>query len=564
MSDFKKLYTPESENIGVVPHSFYPRPQLKRDSFFCLNGEWDFSVAHRDKGEENKKILVPFPPQSLLSGINETFKKGDILNYKKTFCLPEGFIKSRVILHIGATDQHAEVYLNGEYLGSHTGGYFPFSFDITKQLKDTNELYIKVYDNPRDLTLPYGKQREKRGGMWYTSVSGIWQSVWLESVPDSYIKSLKINTDCSSATISVFGVENGEIIFGNEIIPIVNGTAKITVKEPVLWSPETPQLYYFSVCSGEDKVDSYFALRTLSVKSVNGTPRLCINGRPYYFHALLDQGYYSDGLFTPASEEGFIRDILSMKELGFNTLRKHIKIEPEIFYYLCDKLGMIVFQDMVNNGSYSFLRDTALPTVGLKRLPASLFHRKKEERNAFISSMEQTVNTLYNHPSVCLWTIFNEGWGQFCSNTLYEKLKALDNSRFIDTASGWFFCEKSDIISPHIYFKPIKLKKSDKPVLVSEFGGYSYQEAGHIFNDKREYGYSSYKTREEFEDAFIALYENEVIPSIDKGLCGSVYTQVSDVEDETNGLWTYDRQVLKVSKERLLPIAKKLYENIIK
>ena len=562
MPKYNILTTPESENIPAVPHDYYPRPQFKRDSYISLNGLWDFAVTYDNKASFDRKILVPFCPQSSLSGIGETFKKGAVLHYRRRFSLPDGFNRGRVILNVGATDQIAEVFLNGKEIGSHIGGYLPFSFDITEFLADDNELYIKVYDDPHDTTLPYGKQKEKRGGMWYTPVSGIWQSVWLESVPNEYIKGIKIDTDIQKATIKIDGAESGTItlhtIDGEEVSEFSNGIAVIAPKEPIYWSPENPHLYNFTLSAGEDKIESYFALRELSVKTVDGTPRLCLNGKPYFFHGLLDQGYFSDGIYTPATEEGFTRDILSMKELGFNTLRKHIKIEPERFYYDCDRLGMIVFQDMVNNGKYSFFRDTALPTIGLKCLPAGLFHLKRKTRAAFIKGMEDTVAALYNHPSICLWTIFNEGWGQFSGNRMYRHLCTLDKSRFIDTASGWFFCRESDIVSPHIYFKKIKIKPKQKPTLISEFGGYSYQVEGHIFNDKREYGYSSYKTQEEFESAFVALYENEVIPAVKQGLCGAVYTQVSDVEDETNGLWTYDRRVLKVSPEKLLPIAENL------
>lgn len=551
-NNFCKLYTREGLALSGIPHDRYPRPQLKRDSFFNLNGEWDFAVTDGSfPTEYNEKILVPFPPQSVLSGIDRTFKKGDVLFYRRRFSLPSEFLNERTLLHIGAADQIATVYLNGKALGSHTGGYLSFHFDITEHLLEENELIISVYDDPTDTTLPYGKQREKRGGMWYTTVSGIWQTVWCESVPSEYIESIKIDTQGASVKISVKGTKSGTLALDGKDYPIVDGVCEFTVEDPVFWSPENPHLYYFKVTANKDKIESYFALRTLEIKTVDGIPRLCLNGKPYFFNGLLDQGYFSDGIFTPADLSLFERDIMTAKELGFNMLRKHIKIEPPQFYYDCDRLGMVVFQDMVNNGDYNFLRDTALPTVFLKKLNDKRLHRDKKTRAEFLRAMEETVEQLYNHPSICLWTIFNEGWGQFDSTTAYRKLRSLDSSRFIDSASGWFSGGESDLVSEHIYFKPYKIKAADKPVFLSEFGGYALKTEGHIFNPDNQYGYKSFGSKEALTEAIISLYKNEVIPAAKKGLCASVYTQLTDVEDETNGLITYDREVIKVEKEKL-------------
>ncbi len=568
MPDFRKLLTKEGEALTGTPHSEYPRPQLVRDSYFCLNGEWDFAVTKGEMPENyDKKIILPYPPESILSGVSEVYEKGDILYYKRVFSLPEGFIKNRVILHIGATDQIATVYLNGVELGTHIGGYFPFSFDVTENLKDENTLIIRVSDNPKDTTLPYGKQRYKRGGMWYTTVSGIWQTVWCESVPENYISAIKIDADDKEATIKIEGVSEGVLTLRTDDglinADIKDGVCKISPCHPIAWSPENPHLYRFKITAGEDEISSYFALRKISIENVRGIPRICLNGKPFFFHGLLDQGYFSDGLFTPADSSEFENDILSMKALGFNTLRKHIKIEPPQFYYDCDRLGMIVFQDMVNNGKYSFLRDTALPTVLSKRTRFGICHTGKKMRRAFIDTMEETVKTLYNHPSICLWTIFNEGWGQFKGDEMYERLANLDKSRIIDTASGWFFCKKSDIISPHIYFKKVRgIKPQKKPILISEFGGYAHAVEGHIFNEEKAYGYRTYKTVDELQNAVKKLYTDEVIPAVPYGLCGAVYTQVSDVEDEINGILTYDRRVCKLKAEDMLPIAETLKKAI--
>lgn len=557
----RQLYTPEGEKLlsGKIKNTWdiYPRPMLKRESFYSLNGKWDIIT---DKGRE--EILVPFPPESILSGIGRKIADTPRYSYERKFTLPDGFVRDRVILHFGAVDQICTLKLNGEYVGKHTGGYDAFSFDITKYLKDENFIQLSVEDNLDSHILPYGKQKNKRGGMWYTPISGIWQSVWIESVPEKYISGLDIDVTLDSARIKFLGIESGEVIVsapnGKIKADIVDGVAKIKIEEPINWTPETPYLYDFCATSGKDRIESYFALRTLEIKEVDGYSRLCLNGKPYFFHALLDQGYYPDGIFTPASPKCYENDVLFAKEYGFNTLRKHIKVEPECFYHYCDKYGIVVFQDMVNNAHYSFLFDTALPTLGMQKFPDKFLHRNKDSRKAYTESMKKTVAQLKNHPSICMWTVFNEGWGQFEANKMYHEIKAADVSRFADTTSGWFRVKNTDVESRHIYFKQVKLKKADKPLFISEFGGYSYKEKGHIFNEDNTYGYGKYADRKEFEDAFASLYKEQIIPNIKKGLCGTVYTQISDVEDETNGLITYDRKYVKVDKDRM----NKLSENL--
>ena len=311
--------------------------------------------------------------------------------------------------------------------------------------------------------------------------------------------------------------------------------------------------------SGNDTVRSYFALRTVSIENVNGKPYILLNEKPYFFHGLLDQGYFSDGIYLPASPEGYRFDIQTMKSLGFNMLRKHIKIEPDIFYYECDRLGMIVFQDMVNNGKYHFLLDTALPTIGLKK---GISHpADKRRQTLFESSAKETLSHLYNHPCVCYYTIFNEGWGQYDADRLYDELKAFDPTRIFDTTSGWFTEKKSDVKSEHIYFKKIQLSEGERPLVLSEFGGYSYKVSGHAFNLSKNYGYRFFDKQDAFMNAIETLYHTEILPMIrEKGLCATVLTQVSDVEDETNGLLTYDRQVLKVDKSRMQAIAKAILQ----
>ena len=550
------LLTRQGEKLlesNEIPWDVYPRPQLRRESYVNLNGYWEFSAGEL----YTDRFRVPFCPESRLSNIKTHFPEGAPLSYRREFVLPEGFHKGRVLLHFGAVDQIAEISVNSKFIGRHEGGYEAFSFDITDALADSNVLTVTCYDDLRDQSFPYGKQVMKRGGMWYTPVSGIWQTVWLESVPDSYIQKLSIENRGFGVEITTHPPLDGTVaVPGVGTYPLVCGKAEVYPENPHLWSPEDPYLYDFTVTAGEDSVQSYFAIRTLDVQTVDGLPRLCLNGKPYFFHGLLDQGYWPDGLLTPAAPECYAEDILAMKNLGFNTLRKHIKVEPEEFYYQCDKLGMIVFQDMVNNGAYSFLRDTALPTIGVQKLCDRNFHKNKAVRRRFYDGMAATVNQLKNHPCICYWTIFNEGWGQFDADTAYRKLKKLDSTRFIDATSGWFRRKKSDVDSRHVYFKPIKLTGDGKPLVLSEFGGFSYKPEGHVFNTEQTYGYGKFENSDSYAAAVEKLYLEQVIPAYQKGLCAAIYTQVSDVEDETNGLLSYDRKVCKVDAQRMNAIAK--------
>ncbi|MBO7196404.1 MAG: glycoside hydrolase family 2 [Clostridia bacterium] len=553
----------------TMPWNEYPRPSMVRDSFLCLNGKWDFAITKPgDAPEYKEQILVPFPPESLLSGIERTIPDGHLMHYRRRFTIPEGFNKGHIILHFGAVDTICTVYLNGNKLGNHEGdhegGYLPFCFDITELLiNGENELHVVVKDD-LDPNYPYGKQTKNRGGMWYTPVSGIWQTVWLESVPESYVVKIKLFPTVSNVKIRVLGgAKHKKITLANgEAFEFDGEEINIAPKEIHLWSPEDPYLYYFTLECGEDKIESYFALREIGISKINGIPRLMLNGKPYLFNGLLDQGYYPDGIFLPATSKGYEDDILKMKECGFNMLRKHIKVEPEIFYHLCDKLGMVVFQDMVNNSDYSFFIDTALPTVGLKRIPILFRHKSKKSRSIFEEHMYGTLDHLHFFPSVLYYTIFNEGWGQFSADKMYSKAKAYDPTRIYDATSGWFWRRKSDVDSRHVYFKKVKIGRRDgRPIVISEFGGYSHRVKGHIFGES-EYGYGGFETAEEYETALIKLYGEEIKPLISGGICALVYTQVSDVEDETNGLLTYDREILKVNSARIKAVMDDLAKEI--
>ena len=553
-----KLMTLRGEQLTGKPWEVYPRPQLRRNNYVNLNGQWDFAVSMDAAIPSvfDRTIRVPFCPESALSGIEEHFAEGSYLFYRRRVERPVG---ERVLLHIGAADQELTCYVNGKELGSHFGGYENITFDITEALGESGEVILRCRDDLRDQSYPYGKQVMKRGGMWYTPVSGVWQTVWLEGVTKDYVNSVDIRVTLDAATVTVEPALSGRVLCEGEEFALVDGKAVITPTSPRLWTPETPNLYAFTVEAGGDRFESYFALRTLEIKTVDGLPRLCLNGKPYFFHGLLDQGYWPDGLFTPATPQCYADDILAMKDLGFNMLRKHIKVEAEEFYYQCDKLGMVVFQDMVNNGDYAYLRDTVLPTFFRQHKNDKNMHIDAQCRKRFVEGMEAEVRQLKNHPCICCWTIFNEAWGQFDSTPVYRRLKQLDSSRFVDTTSGWFRGSETDVESLHIYFDMWhRLKDSDKPIVLSEFGGFTYSAEGHIFNTEKSYGYGGCKTAEALTQKLKEIYETRIIPAVKTGLCAAVYTQISDVEDEINGLLTYDRKVCKPDASVMRGIAEKL------
>ncbi|MBQ7460243.1 MAG: glycoside hydrolase family 2 [Oscillospiraceae bacterium] len=539
--------------MSSMPWNVYPRPMLRRAEWQCLNGEWELSCEG-----ESCPVTVPYPLESRLSGAIIRIETGKTYVYKRSFTPAFRTDGREVWLNFGAVMRKSRVFVNGEFCAEHDNGYLPFSVNVTQHLREgDNELKVEV-TNDLDPRYPYGKQRVKRGGMWYTPCTGIWQTVWLEPRPREHITGISTETDGAKVTVTVGGVKTGMISYEGGSFLFSGGRAELLVKSPELWSPENPRLYDITVKAGEDEVKSYFALRTVAVEEINGKKRITLNGKPYFFHGLLDQGYWADGLYTPEGPEAFQKDILAIKSLGFNTLRKHIKIEPELYYYACDKLGVCVFQDMVNSGRYSFIRDSVLPTAGLQKKSDRRLFRDKLMRENFLRAMDGTVRLLKAHPSIVLWTVFNEGWGQFEAAKAYDKLRELDKTRLIDSASGWYRCEKSDVESMHIYFRRLSLGKEDRAQLLSEYGGWSYKLPEHSFNLKKTYGYKKYEDRPAFVRDLRELMMAELVPLAREGLCGAVYTQVSDVEDETNGLFTFDREVLKVRPEELSGVAEAL------
>lgn len=563
---------PGEEGKGRDGWNVHPDPQMKRNSYKVLHKDWTLN---------GQPIQMPFPPQSLLSKYKG--KVGAHLVYETAFCVPETFSQEKILLHFGAVDQIADVWLNDVFVGHHEGGYLPFTFDISSVVKreEQNRLVVKVRDT-LDKNYPYGKQTKRRGGMWYTPVSGIWQPVWLENVPTTYIERIEMKPDLTGVDvrlhfagdlhdISVVKIsvtlDHGEVlqqelqVAAEEVVTRIELAGHIckdgSTYKPRLWTATDPYLYEVEISCGKDKVSTYFALRTVGVRQIDGVPRVCLNETPIFWHGVLDQGYYSDGIYLPAEPEEYERDILRIKELGFNMLRKHIKVEPALFYYYCDKHGMLLMQDMVNNGGYSFLRDTALPTIGKKQKKdtSGVAGKRKE---VFIAHAKETITQLYNHPSIVAYTIFNEGWGQFESDKIYAMAKEWDDSRLFDAASGWFAQKQSDFDSEHIYFKTVELEVKERPLLVSECGGFARVVPEHFYSKYSTYGYGTAEDEMGLTQQIVAMYEQMILPGIPKGVCGCIYTQLSDVEDEVNGLYTYDRKVCKVNKEKMVSLSEKL------
>ena len=445
--------------------------------------------------------------------------------------------------------------MNGQHLCRHEGGYASFSVDITEALAEENELVIRCTDDLRDQAFPYGKQVRNRGGMWYTPVSGIWQTVWLESVPEAYIEKLNIENHGASVTISTVPPLEGTVnVEQLGQFSLENGRVTIAPENPHFWCPDNPYLYRFTLETAQDRVESYFAIRSLEIKKVGKYPRLCLNGKPYFFHGLLDQGYWPEGLYTPPSDAAVERELSEVKALGYNLLRKHAKIEPQRWYYHCDKLGLVVWQDMVNGGSkYNLWFVTYLTNVLqplMRRLPDKaalwglLSRGSESSRTEYRRELEDTVQALRCHPCVGCWVPFNEGWGQYDAAGAVQAIRALDDTRLVDEASGWYDQGGGDVYSLHNYFYPLRVRPQTRAVALSEYGGIAWPMPGHE-PPRKTYGYGTAKSREELTARYKKLQLGTVLPQLQKGLSALVYTQLTDVEDEVNGLFTYDRTAIK-------------------
>ena len=597
----------------------YPRPLMRRKSYVNLNGTWKYAIRDT-KGFPKKmdgEILVPFSPEAVLSGVNRQLKPQEYLWYKRR--LPQEVRPEegkRWLLHFGAVDQYAAIYINGKKAGSHLGGYLPFSIDVTEYLREENNyVTVKVRDFTDTSYHSRGKQKLKRGGMFYTAQSGIWQTVWMEQVPERYIAGVKITPlyDHGAVMIQVDEAypvkaaekekeKNAEKDILEELVHVekdiemqedpiekfiekyqkkdteyeVTITARkmwpvrmtgrigtpLVVKLPYMrsWSPEDPFLYDVSITMEDDQIDSYFAMRKIEVKNDDkGIPRMYLNNAPYFQKGVLDQGYWPDGLYTAPTDEAMIYDIQKMKDLGFNMIRKHIKIEPQRWYYHCDRIGMLVWQDMVNGGrEYKSWYVTYLATA------MELFHIRARDnklhlmgsqdakgRKQFEEEMKQTVKLLYNHPSIVVWVVFNEGWGQFETHRITDLVREADPDRLIDSASGWFDQGSGDIRSIHEYFFPLHVKPEKRVTALTEFGGYSMSLPGHSMYDDEMYGYKTFKTRKALTKGYEKLIRKLVLPNIRRGLSATIYTQLSDVEEEVNGIVTYDRKRTKINEKAI-------------
>lgn len=576
-----KITTPWAEKVNPkAPLPDYPRPQLVRsENWKNLNGLWSYAITPKDQNEPVKyqgSILVPFAVESALSGVGKTVGKDSVLWYKHHITIPANMKNKEVLLHFGAVDWQAEVFVNGKSAGKHEGGFDPFTFNISSLLKKsgTQEIKVRVWDPTDEGPQPRGKQVRKPEGIWYTPVTGIWQTVWLESVPKTHLISTKHTPDIDAKTLSV-NVNVAAAQAGDQVrITAFDGKNEVAKKEadineevvlaienPKLWSTTSPFLYDLKIellRKGKviDQVGSYFAMRKSSMaKDQHGIERMLLNNEFVFQYGPLDQGWWPDGLYTAPTEEALIFDIIKTKEMGFNMIRKHIKVEPARWYYECDKLGMLVWQDMPS-GDLGNHWEPNLGTMGgtdKDRSPASEAMYRKE--------WSKIMEDLHNFPSIVVWTPFNEAWGQFKTKEIAEWTKKKDPSRLVNSASGGNHVITGDIVDLHHYPEP-KMPRPDlfgttHAIVLGEFGGLGLPVAGHTWKDKDNWGYQSFKTADElFEkyDSFIRSLEG----LIKKGLSAAVYTQTTDVEQETNGLMTYDR-ILKLPEAKIKTANDRLY-----
>lgn len=568
-----------------LPLAEYPRPQFERKDWICLNGEYDYAVTGDTADAPKKydgKILVPFSVESELSGVGKALLPEQRLWYRRKFTVGKEFSSKEALLHFGAVDWQCSVWVNGNLVGEHTGGYNPFTFNITDVITEgENELVVKVFDPTDAGHQQRGKQILVTKGFWYTATSGIWQTVWLEPVNRCRIDSLRLVPDIDEGVIRINikrtckcggklyakVLEGDKVVFDSEIAD----KAAIPVPDARLWSPEAPFLYTLLLtldCNGEkDEVSSYFGMRKFSiVKDSAGIPRLGLNNKPYFQRGLLDQGYWPESQLTPPTDEAMIFDIEKMKELGYNMLRKHIKEEPLRWYYHCDRLGMLVWQDMISGGQYiGNVLAGVLPNINIhvKDSKYKSFKRDKPEwRQEFKDELFGMIDNLYNCVSICCWVPFNEGWGQFDAKEIGTAIKNYDPSRFVDHASGWHDQGGPEFKSIHKYILPVHAptarRTAGRPIVLSEYGGYSWNIVEHAWNPKRSFGYIMFKNSEKLSAAYKRLHESQVIPLINKGLCATVYTQVSDVEFEVNGIYSYDRKILKLDADTVRAVNAKL------
>lgn len=564
MTDWAEQVSPEN----VLAE--YPRPQMVRSQWQNLNGLWDYAIVPfgMTPDKYDGQILVPFAIESALSGVGKRVGEQNELWYQRTFTVPKAWSKKHILLNFGAVDWQADVWVNGISVGSHKGGYTPFSMDITAVLnkKGENTLTVKVWDPTTKGEQPRGKQHDTPSGIWYTPVTGIWQTVWLEPVAESHIESVKIVPDLDNSNFNISatiaGCKGDEIIEaqifdGEQLVAKVRGLAHTTlsakVAEPKLWSPDTPFLYDVKItltrgADTVDAVDSYTAMRKFSVgKDRWGSVRMMLNNKPLFHFGPLDQGWWPDGLYTAPTDEALAFDIVKTKELGYNMIRKHVKVEPSRWYYHCDKIGMIVWQDMPSGGptphwqNYHYFTGTEVV-------------RSAESEANYRQEWKEIIDLLYSHPSIGVWVPFNEAWGQFKTKEITEWTKSYDPSRLVNPASGGNHYMTGDILDTHHYPHPkLMLMDSSRATVLGEYGGIGFVVKEHLWEPDRNWGYIRLNSAKEVTDQY-EQYANMLKELIRVAFAGAVYTQTTDVETEVNGLMTYDRKVIKMEAERIRSI----------
>jgi len=568
--------------------SEYPRPQLVRSEWRNLNGLWDFALqpkASPEPASYQDKILVPFCVESALSGIGKDVALADRIWYRRQFDVPTAWSGRNVILHFEAVDWSASVWVNGAIVGAHKGAYDRFSFDITAYLKKSGPQSLLVcVDDPTSLgTQARGKQQMPQQGIWYTPVSGIWQTVWMEPVSrTAAIKEVKIIPNIDSKTVTVIPMlfaptaqeylvnvtvlDNGRRVATAQVR--ADSAVSIDLDDPKLWSPDEPFLYDLELklhkdAQTLDKLKSYFGMRKISLGDGPHGKIIHLNNKPLFHYGTLDQGWWPDGLHTPPSDEAMKYDIQVTRDMGFNMIRKHIKVEPDRWYYWCDKIGIMVWQDMPSGM-------VVLPKAGNER-PLHVQHvkrtgpdleRRSEDSAQFEWELRRMIDLRYNAPSIVMWVPFNEGWGQYDTARIGNSIKAYDPTRLVNAISGWALRPCGDIHDIHSYQKKVTVPEAfaDRASVVGEYGGIGYPVKGHQWNpNMRNWGYQTYQSAEELLENYIAKFE-QIVAMKAKGVCGAVYTQTTDVEGEVNGLMTYDREVIKIDPAKLNQLHRVLYE----
>jgi beta-galactosidase/beta-glucuronidase len=540
------------------PWPEYPRPDLIRDQWLNLNGPWKYAIT--PEGEKPLKwdgdILVPFPVESALSGVKKRVSENENLWYKRDFKIPSEWSDKTILLNFEASDWETTVWVDGEEAGTHKGGYDPFTFDISTLLNKNrdHEIQVKIWDPTDKGTQPRGKQVSKPGGIWYTSTTGIWQTVWLEPVNGTRISSFRILTNVNDSTVILkpeltnpTGCElTCTIIKDSKEIATGKGadgeSIRLKLNDPVLWTPDNPYLYDIALVlrkNGQilDKVKSYTGIRNIGTgKAGDRFTRLLLNNQFIPQQGPLDQGFWPDGIYTPPTAEAMQFDLETIKKMGFNMLRKHVKVENRIFYSMCDRLGLLVWQDMPSGDGFI---DEKMPDL----------NRTKESADQYVTELKRMIETKFNHPSIIMWIAFNEGWGQFDTPGITKIISESDPSRLVNSASGWTDRGTGNVLDIHHYPDPVvPLAEENRAIVLGEYGGLGLAVSGHTWENKN-WGYRNMEDSLQLQSRYREFSSTIQKFVKEKGLSAAIYTQTTDVETETNGLMTYDRKINKMGAE---------------